>query len=424
MRRQFFLSGENPAIERISDIKAADKAVFGIASSKPEKVRQLRIIQVFNRYLNPGGEEKSVVRIAEDLEAGGHQVIRFWKSSEDWLQASAPPRWKQPFLMLKNPTVLAELRALQEKEKADLWIFHNVVPVISLSVYELAKEMDVPVFQWLHNYRPISPSGTLTAGDELLRADDPWLAWKETWRGNWHGSLLTGWLAFGYSRLKSRGDFSAVRAWIAISNEVRNIFLQAGWSKEQVFTLRHCWHLQPAPQADRDDGYFLFLGRMVETKGVRFLVELWNDPRLKNVSLVMAGQGPLKEELENKAPKNIRWVGHVEGETKDKLVAGCRGILFPVVWSEPLGTVAYEAYQMKKPILASNLGGIKEIVEDERTGRLLNPADREQWISTILSLTSEEARRMGANGRKWLEQNAGTERWIQQFNAMVKKTLG
>ncbi|MBM3848327.1 MAG: glycosyltransferase family 4 protein, partial [Verrucomicrobia bacterium] len=135
--------------------------------------RPLRIIQVFNRYLLPGGEEKSVHRIAEDLSAGGHQVIRFWKASEEWKGPAAPPRWRQPFLLWNNRKVLDELEELQRTHKADLWLLHNIVPVVSLGIFRRASRLNVPIIQWLHNYRPLSPGGALFAGTRQLQPDDP-----------------------------------------------------------------------------------------------------------------------------------------------------------------------------------------------------------------------------------------------------------
>ena len=322
--------------------------------------RPLRILQVFNRYLQPGGEEKSVARIASDLESGGHTVARFWRESAEWQQPGAPPKWKQPFLLWRNPPVLAELRRLHESFRADLWLLHNVIPVVSLDIYRLAGELRTPIIQWLHNYRPFSPSGTLFAGRTLLKPDDPRIVWKETLHGSWNGRILTAWLAMGYARLKRRGDFNSVRAWVAVSEQMKQIFAQARWFPERLHALLHSWHAQPAPADAWDEGYFLFLGRMVETKGVRFLIDLWRHPDLRDVQLVMAGDGPLASELHAQSPPNVRWVGHVEGEVKQKLKAGCRAILFPSIWPEPLSTVAYEAYEVNKPMLASNLGGMPD----------------------------------------------------------------
>lgn len=386
--------------------------------------RPLRILQVFNRYLQPGGEEKSVARIASDLESGGHTVARFWRESAEWQQAGAPPKWKQPFLLWRNASVLGELRRLHESFRADVWLLHNVVPVVSLDVYRLAGELRVPIIQWLHNYRPFSPGGTLFAGKKLLNPNDPWIAWKETLHGSWNGRILTAWLAMGYARLKRRGDFDSVRAWVAVSEQMRQIFLQAGWFPDRLHALAHSWHAQPAPTDARDDGYFLFLGRMVESKGVRFLIELWRDPALRGVELVMAGDGPVASELRAQSPPNVRWVGHVEGDVKQKLKAGCRAILFPSIWPEPLSTVAYEAFEMNKPLLASRLGGMPEVVAHGQTGFLLPPGDGPAWRQQILQLVSDAylSARLGVQGRRWLEAEVSPARWVARFDSIARQS--
>src|SRR5207244_11756715 len=135
--------------------------------------------------------------------------------------------------MWHNAPVLAELRRWHAQEQADLWLLHNVVPVVSLGAYRLAGQLKVPIIQWLHNYRPISPSGTLFSGGKLLEPDDPWLGWKETFSGSWHGRLLTAWLALGYARIKRRGDFSSVAAWVAVSEAMKSMFSRAGFPSDK-----------------------------------------------------------------------------------------------------------------------------------------------------------------------------------------------
>jgi glycosyltransferase involved in cell wall biosynthesis len=391
----------------------------------PLNSRPLNILQVFNRYLGPGGEEKSVARIASDLEQGGHRVTRFWRESAEWTQPGAPARFRQPMLLWRNAAVLDELRRTHEERPADVWILHNVIPVISLGIYRLALDLKVPIIQWLHNYRPLSPSGTLWAGGTLLQADDPWIAWKETWHGSWHGRFLTGWLALSYARLKQRGDFAAVRAWVAVSEQMKQIFTRAGWFSDRLHTLRHSWHAQMPPANPRDEGYFLFLGRMVETKGVRFLVELWKDPALQGMQLVMAGDGPLAAELRAQSPPTVRWVGHVEGEVKQRLKAGCRAVLFPSIWPEPLSTVAYEAYEAGKPIVASRLGGMSELIVHGQTGFLLPPGQNREWRECIVQLASDPAlsQQLGASGRLWLDREVSPARWLEQFNVIAQSAL-
>lgn len=390
------------------------------SSSAPyASARPLRIIQVFNRYLQAGGEEKSVQRIAEDLAAAGHHVTRFWRESAEWIGPGAPPRWRQPLLLWHNAGVLDELRRAHAAAPADLWLLHNVVPVVSLGVYRLALDLGVPIVQWLHNYRPISPGGALCAGQRQLAPDSKGIYWRETLAGSWNGRFLTGLISLAYWRLRLRGDFASVRAWVAVSEEMQRLFARAGWFPDRLHAVPHSWHIH-APQVSTEDaGHFLFLGRMVEPKGVRFLIKLWNQPALRDIPLVMAGQGPLEKELRSHSPPNVRWVGHVEGETKRQLVAGCRAIVFPCVWPEPLSTVAYEGYELGKPILASDLGGMKEIILEQQTGRLLPPADLAAWQSAITGLDAVKARQWGLRGRQWLEENVSPAAWNRRFDGVV-----
>lgn len=386
--------------------------------------RPLRIIQVFNRYLQAGGEEKSVGRIAEDLRSGGHQVTQFWRASEEWKRPGAPSKLRQALLLRNNEAVLDELMQVHREQKADLWLLHNVIPVVSLGIYRRALQEGVPIIQWLHNYRPLSPGASLFAGPTPLAPEDRWIALKETLAGSWNGRLMTGLLSLCYRQVRRRGDYESVKAWVAVSDEMRDIFRRGGWFPERLHSVRHSWHLTTSELTENDDGHFLFLGRMIEPKGVRFIVDLWKDPALKDKTLIMAGQGPLADELRHQSPPNVRWVGQIEGETKRKLVAGCRAIVFPCLWAEPLSTVAYEAYERGRPILASNLGGMKEIILDGKTGSLLPPGDRSAWIRAITQLDESEARRLGREGRQWLEENVTPQVWNQHFSRIALSVLG
>jgi glycosyltransferase involved in cell wall biosynthesis len=387
--------------------------------------RPSTFIQVFNRYLNPGGEENSVVRIAAHLEQAGHRVLRFWRSSAEWQGPSAPPRFKQPFLLWNNPTVLDELRQLHLDTRPHAWILHNVIPVVSLGVYSLARTLQVPILQWLHNYRPISPGAALRAANRPLQPDDPWLTLKEILAGTWRGRFQTACVALGYAAIKRRGAFDSVRAWIAVSQQMRAIFLRAGWAPDQLFALPHSWDIQTGTVRESDQGYFLYLGRMLELKGVRFLVDLWRDPALRHIQLVMAGEGPLADQLQRTAPPNVCWTGYVTGPAKRELVAGCRAVLFPALWDEPLSTVAYEAYEQGKPIVSSRVGGMRELVEDGTTGLLLEPASPTAWRDAILRLAQNPAcaRRLGSNGRRWLEQHVSPTAWNQAFDTILERVL-
>jgi glycosyltransferase involved in cell wall biosynthesis len=394
------------------------------ARATPRLARAASVLQIFNRYLEIGGEEKSVARIGDDIALGGHRVERFYRESAEWYAPGAPPKWKRGLLVWRNEAVLDQLTERHRACKADCWVVHNFLPVISLGLYRRAAELGVPVIQFLHNYRPISPSGSLFAGGHRLEPDDPWIAWKESLAGSWRGSrLLTALLGLGFSRLRARGDFRAIGAWVAVSQQMREIFLRAGWPRETTYALRHSWHTSARPIDEPDEGYFLFLGRMVESKGVRFLVDLFRQPELRNLRLVMAGEGELVEELRAVSPPNVEWIGFVAGDAKKQVVARSRAVLFPSLWDEPLSTIAYEAYESSRPMIASRQGGMKEIVFDGTTGLLLDPGDSHGWTTAILQMTKERAVELGRKGREWLIRETSPRIWSERFDVILGRVL-
>jgi ADP-heptose:LPS heptosyltransferase/glycosyltransferase involved in cell wall biosynthesis len=405
---------------------AADASVSTRRRIAYRTSRPRRFIQVFCRYLMRGGEETSVARIAAHLELAGHQVARFWRASAEWNGPDRPRTWQQLRLAWWNEKVLGQLSELNRQFKPDAWIFHNIIPVVSLGAYRLGKELGVPIIQWVHNYRPISPSGTMCAGGQMLEPQDRWLQWKEAWHGTWHGRLPTAGLALAYSRLQRRGDFEGVKAWMAVSEEMRQIFIRGGYPENRFFCLHHSWDTQPPVDLALDEGYFLFLGRMVEEKGVRFLMELWQRPEVRDLPLVMAGEGPLAEEFRDKTPPNVRWVGFVQGAEKRRLLAGCRALLFPCLWAEPLTTVVYEAYEQGKPVLGSAMGGLKELVLDRQTGRLLEAGNVDAWTQAVIEHAQNPAmnRERGLRGLQWLREEVSPEAWNRQFDQIYGQAIG
>jgi glycosyltransferase involved in cell wall biosynthesis len=380
-------------------------------------------LQVFSRYLQPGGEANSVARMARDWAAAGHEVVRFWKATADWLQPGGPSRLAQVRLLWYNAAVLHELRQLHNRVRPDAWIVHNVLPVISLGVFRLARELRVPLFLWLHNCRPVSVSGTLMAGRSPLRPSDPWRHVKEILAGTWNGPLATAWLTLGYTLARWRGDFDAVTRAVAVSEATAKVFREAGWFADRLEVLRHAWTPEQPAREWPDEGYFLFLGRLVDSKGIRFLVRLWRRPELAGCRLVVAGDGPEAEPLRAGSPPNIQWVGHVTGEAKQRWLQGCRAVLFPCLAHEALTTGVYEAYEYLKPVLASRIGGMPEIVHPGQTGWLLEPGAEPAWLQAVLETTPQEARRRGRAGRQWLETHASTDRWNREFDALLARAL-
>ena len=76
-----------------------------------------------------------------------------------------------------------------------------------------------------------------------------------------------------------------------------------------------------------------------------------------------------------------------------------------------------EAQLMKKPVVATNVGGISELMKDNETGFLVEKGNADEWIEKLLILINDKQKRkdMGNKGRKFVEENFGWEKIAKEF---------
>lgn len=117
--------------------------------------------------------------------------------------------------------------------------------------------------------------------------------------------------------------------------------------------------------------YVLYFGRFSEEKGVKTLLKVCKE--LTDVSFVFAGTGPLQEKVVQ--TENIRNVGFVTGEALRQLIAGAAFSLYPSEWHENCPFSVMESQAYGTPMIASNLGGIPELLQDGVTGELFPAGD-------------------------------------------------
>lgn len=167
-----------------------------------------------------------------------------------------------------------------------------------------------------------------------------------------------------------------------------------------------------SPSRDEAKLKLLFVGRLVERKGVHVLLDALARNRFTSPwQLRVVGDGPERQSLEARAARlgispSVVFEGFVPRQTLAERFAGCDIFILPAVTdakgdTEGLGVVLLEAMSYGKPVVASAAGGIVDIVSDGETGLLVPPGDSDALASAIRRLAEDEAarRRMGSNAR-------------------------
>ena len=123
------------------------------------KEQKYRILIVHNKYQIPGGEDTVVQNEMALLKKYGHEVFLYERNNSEINDYNILQKLSLPFKTIYSNESKREIKALIKEHDIDIVHVHNTLLVISPSVYDAAKECNVPIVQTIHNFRFLCPNG-------------------------------------------------------------------------------------------------------------------------------------------------------------------------------------------------------------------------------------------------------------------------
>jgi glycosyltransferase involved in cell wall biosynthesis len=151
----------------------------------------------------------------------------------------------------------------------------------------------------------------------------------------------------------------------------------------------------------------LFAGSFERYKAVDVVIDSWVEVvrQVPDAQLVMAGDGPMRDDVERRAfelglASSVTFLGRVSKERVRELLDAASLLLLPSR-SEGLPRIVFEAFARARPVVATPVGGVAELVRDDETGRLITVDDPVALAAGTVALFRDpsSARRMGEAGR-------------------------
>ena len=174
---------------------------------------------------------------------------------------------------------------------------------------------------------------------------------------------------------------------------------------------------------------FLLASRWNSWKGHESLLAAWDLIESDSADLVILGAAPPSGEQID-VPALVARLRHPEtvfvlGETSDVRTAidGAHVVIVPSTRPDPLPTIAIEAAAAGRPVLASNAGGLPEIVADQATGWLVPSADSVALAKAIDDVTLDAVARMSAPARKKYEADFTREAFRAAFSRVMTREI-
>ena len=351
----------------------------------------MRILIVHNHYTIPGGEDEVVDSESRLLKEKGHTVLVYTCNNRDldswsWFRKSRfvfkEAFWSEYF----HQDLTRKIRQF----KPNIIHVHNPFYLLSPSVYDACYREKVPVVQTLHNYRFLCPAGTLFRNGhpchDCIHQGLKQAVLHSCWQHSMPKTFFLSQVLRSYRHLKMPQDF--VSRFIVPSAFTKSIFVQAGWPENRIIVKPNIIFPYKGEQPP-EEHFVLFAGALYDYKGIGTLLKVWGKGQGPCI-LKMVGDGPLKHKVISHLNDRLEYLGRLPANQVRELMARAMAVVVPSLCYETFSRVIAEAYSCGTPVIASNLGALRELVIDQQTGLLFTPDDAqdlEMKISSLLTNT-------------------------------------
>ena len=273
-----------------------------------------------------------------------------------------------------------KLRKLIQDTKPDaVYILHEVNH-LSPSIIRAAKREGVRVVHRISDFFMFCPKYDFLCENEIceacLHGDYKKAIDHKCVKGSKAGTMLRVFAMKIYAATKV---FNDVNQFICTCKFSKNKLIEGGIPAEKITCVSTFIDASKITPCYENDKYFLFLGRMATPKKERFMrIEAMRYLKETDYILKITGQISDSEEdqaiwqfiKDNKLEDKIVFTGFKHGKDLESLISRATCIVCPAIWYENMPNTVIEAYAYGKPVVASRVGSLAEIVEDGKTGML------------------------------------------------------
>ena len=402
------------------------------------------MVQTF--HYRRGGDSTHMFNLSELLSENGHEVVHFamkhprnlpsphsgYFSSEidfpSLLESGSPASaCKVLTKSIYNGEARKKIARLADDTKPDIAHFHNIHGHLTTSIIEPLRKRGIPIVWTCHDYRLVCPNTSFLSRGEVCERCLPTRYWNAPLQRCKKGSLPASFVAMLTSCWdRMTGVPRRVDRFITPSRFLRGKMIEGRIDGDKVIAMPNFTDLDIRPHAGEGD-YFIYTGRLSHEKGIDILIRAAGS--IEGARLLLVGEGPVEEELKEEAEKygngRVEFTGFLSGEDFERKVAGARFIVLPSRWYENLPFSIMEAMAAGKPVVATDIGGIPEMVDDGETG-LLFPVGNEEALRGCLARMNSDPelrREMGRRGREKAERLYGRARHYESIMEVYDAVL-
>lgn len=402
----------------------------------------MKILMVNKFHYLKGGSEKYYFELAELLKENGHEVAFFSMKDEKNIKTDCKEYFVEP-IDLNTGSKLKALDVIYSKEnkkkmeealdefKPDLVHLNNFQRQLSASIIDPIKKKNIPIVFTAHDVQAICPAITMMDNDKnicekCMKGKYLNCIKKKCNKGSTLKSIV-GALEGYYYRIKNiytkKIDFI-----ITPSEFYREKMIEDGIPENKIKALHNFVELKDYDLEVSDEEYALYFGRLSKEKGILNLINAFT--KLKEGKLYIAGEGPEKETIEkiikeNNLEDRIKLLGFLNSDQMKETIRKCKFVIVPSIWYENCPYSVMETLAIGKPVIGADIGGIPELVINDRSGLTYKYDDIEDLSNKMKKLFKNEelVKEFGTNAKKQANELYGKDVYYKNIMSIYEKLV-
>ena len=402
-------------------------------------------------YFIKGGAERYVFELSDALITNGHEVIPFSMKN--------PRNFKTPYeeyfvdniefnlvstmdkitngFKIFNRVIYSKhaqekIEALINDTKPDVAHLHMIDHQISPSIISTLTKYNIPIIQTVHQYKIVCPNYRLyiehkneicerCIGGSFYNAFI-----QQCHKKSYLASALLTVESYVHKYLKL---YEGIQMFHVPSSFMGEKLIKGGIPNNKVRQLFYGINIEEYSYSYDFEDYCVYFGRLSGEKGIHTLLKAMELLNNKSIKLFIIGEGPLRQNLEMIVRKqnlnNVQFLGYKSGNELKELIAHSKFVIVPSEWYDNSPLVIYEAFSLGTPVIGSKLGGISELIDNEKNGLLFSAGDIKELANQIDLLYNNETKikQFSLNARKKAEDCFSWQNNYERLWSFYKQLL-
>lgn len=367
----------------------------------------MRILHLNEFYAPIGGLERYLEACCAALEAEGHTTAVAYATATGREPRSSRAAYHVPALEADATGGHAELEAVVRDEEPDVVLVHQVLNASALEWITAA----YPSVRFAHGFKVICPGGRRMwrGAGQVCRREVGYGCQAVAYRERCMPRDPRAGLPLVARALRLAGIHRRRSEIVVASGFMRDLFVANRFDGRRVHVVPYFTDL-PAVASDVPAGRarVFCAARLVPEKGVHLLLDALR--RIPDVDVTIAGEGAERARLRGLAAlgglaDRVTFTGWLEPDAIARAIAAATAVVVPSLWPEPFGITGIEAMAHARPVIAFDVGGVREWLVDRETGLAVAPGDSAALAAAIAQIAGDRAlaTRLGRRGRECVE---------------------